>query len=106
MNALLNGLKIPNFVPVEIKEKDLLEFGNARLGKRSYMAVSGGIQTHEVLKSRSQYKGITSEANLCKTKLIPFDKVKFFPPKGARLSSPKTDLKKELIYLLKYFLLY
>lgn len=101
MDAQLNGLKIANFIPVEIKEKDLLEFGNANFGKRTYMAVKGGIQTHEILKSRSQYKGITTYATLSKTKLIPFNMVKFLPPKGARLSLKKTNSKEEVIVVYR-----
>ena len=98
MGALLNGHKISNFTPVEIKENDLLEFGNAHCGKRTYMAVAGGIKTPEILNSRSQYKGITSESKLSKSKMIPFDMVKFKPPKGIRINPRKT--KSEEMYNL------
>jgi biotin-dependent carboxylase-like uncharacterized protein len=99
MGAKLNGQKISNFSPVEINEKDLLEFGNAHCGKRTYMAVAGGIQTPEILNSRSQYKGITSESKLSKTKLIPFNMVKFDPPKGVRIS-PRIKESKQMVILV------
>lgn len=97
MNTRLNGLLIPSYSTIEIKEKDLLEFGNANCGKRTYMAVSGGFQTPEILGSRSQFEGITAEPTLSKTKLIPFDVMKFKPSKGARISPPKAASKEIII---------
>jgi len=98
MNAQLNGHKISNLTPVKIKVKDILEFGNAHHGKRTYMAVAGGIQTPEILNSRSQFKGITSESKLSRTKLIPFDAVKFDPTIGVRMS-PQINKSKEMVIL-------
>lgn len=91
MSAQLNGVTIPNLSAVEIKEGDILEFGNARGGIRTYMAVAGGIQAPKRLGSRSQFKGITTDSRLSKTKLIPFHRVVFDLKKGARLSTPKVD---------------
>ncbi len=101
MGVRLNGYEIPNFTPVEIKEKDLLEFGNAHRGKRTYMAIAGGIQTPEILNSRSQYKGITSDSKLSKTKLIPFDMVNFDSPKGVRISPRITESEEMMILAYK-----
>jgi biotin-dependent carboxylase-like uncharacterized protein len=101
MNATLNGVKVQNLNAIEIKENDILEFGNASKGTRTYMAVAGGIQSPEILGSRSQFKGITTDSRLNKYKLIPFAKVSFVPKKGARLSIPKLDLKKLKITVYK-----
>ena len=98
MNARLNGQKISNLTPVKIKVKDILEFGNAHHGKRTYMAVAGGIQTPEILNSRSQFKGITSESKLSRTKLIPFDTAKFNPTIGVRMS-PQINKSKDMVIL-------
>lgn len=101
MNTRLDGLPVHNLIAVNIKERGLLDFGNSYEGKRTYMAVAGGIQTPEILGSRSQYKGITDEGTISKLKLIPFNKVKFYSHKGARLGPPKTDSKKGIISVYK-----
>ena len=86
MNAKLNGKPINNFTAIKIKENDLLQFGNAHQGKRTYLAVAGGFKNPKILNSRSQYLGITPEATISKTKLIPIDKVDLNLKKGECLT--------------------
>ena len=91
MNAKLNEKPINNFTAIKIKENDLLQFGNAHQGKRTYLAVAGGFKNPEILNSRSQYLGITPEATISKTKLIPIDKVDLNLKKGARLTLTESN---------------
>ena len=91
MNAKLNEKPINNFTAIKIKENDLLQFGNAHQGKRTYLAVAGGFKNPKILNSRSQYLGITPEATISKTKLIPIDKVDLNLKKGARLTLTESN---------------
>ena len=86
MNAKLNEKPINNSTAIKIKENDLLQFGNALQGKRTYLAVAGGFKIPKILNSRSQYLGITPEATISKTKLIPIDKVDLNLKKGECLN--------------------
>ena len=63
-----------------------MQFGNAHQGKRTYLAVAGGFKIPKILNSRSQYLGITPEATISKTKLIPIDKVDLNLKKGECLN--------------------
>lgn len=59
MNPSVNGKAVDNNRVITIKKDDILSFGTLISGFRSYLAVSGGFQTKEVLGSRSMYQGIT-----------------------------------------------
>jgi biotin-dependent carboxylase-like uncharacterized protein len=86
MNAKLNEKPINNFTAIKIKENDLLQFGIAHHGKRTYLAVAGGFKNPKILNSRSHYQGITPETTISKTKLIPIGQVDLNLQKGARLN--------------------
>ncbi|MEK9613649.1 MAG: allophanate hydrolase subunit 2 family protein, partial [Flavobacteriaceae bacterium] len=77
MNPKLNGEAIGMYKPIKIKEGDILAFGNATQGCRTYLAVTGGIQTPEVLGSKSQFKGITSSERIVKRSLLPINSSSF-----------------------------
>ena len=73
----------------EVKRGSVLTFGKRKYGVRTYLAVQGGIQTDVVLKSRSFFKGITSQFHLKKGDILPilpkkpyenrsFSKIKIF----------------------------
>jgi biotin-dependent carboxylase-like uncharacterized protein len=51
---------------ISVSKHDVLSFGKINYGVRSYLAVSGGIQSEEKLNSKSFYKGITKEIFLKK----------------------------------------
>ena len=55
MPVTLSGTTMPRWASFEVKAGDVLRLGPARLGVRSYLAVSGGIDTPPVLGSRSTY---------------------------------------------------
>lgn len=97
MQAKVNGMPLQNHKAIQIKENTILEFGIAQQGKRTYLAIAGGIQSPVVLGSRSQYKDITSQAVIGKTKLIPFNKTPINGQKGARISFTVNDWDKKLI---------
>ena len=97
MQAKVNGVALQNHKAIQIKENTILEFGIAQQGKRTYLAIAGGIQSPVVLGSRSQYKDITPQTVIGKTKLIPFNKTQINGQKGARLSFTASDWDKKLI---------
>jgi biotin-dependent carboxylase-like uncharacterized protein len=101
MDARLNKKPIQNLKPIEINENDVLQFGNAHHGKRTYLAVAGGFQTPLVLGSRSQYKGITPEGIVLKTKLIPFHQVKVNSKKGVHIKIPHSTTNQKIIPVYK-----
>lgn len=51
--VLINGYERPMWKVLEVKSGDVLELGNMRKGMYSYLCVSGGLQTPEILESRS-----------------------------------------------------
>ncbi len=67
----LNAIKIETDKPILISKNDLLKFGKAKTGMRCYLSVAGGLQTPQVLNSRSFYADLTKEAMLKKGDLLP-----------------------------------
>ena len=78
----LNENPLEMMIVYEVKEGDVLSFGKRNYGIRTYLAVQGGIQSEEVLKSRSFFKGITSQFHLQKGDLLPIFPKKSFKDKG------------------------
>ena len=60
----LNDLPVAMDRVFEVKNGDILSFSKLLYGFRGYLSVLGGIQSESVLKSRSMYKGITSQFKL------------------------------------------
>ena len=60
----LNNLPVAMDRVFEVKNGDILSFSKLLYGFRGYLSVLGGIQSESVLKSRSMYKGITSQFKL------------------------------------------
>lgn len=76
----LNGVSVNYNQIIKIKEKDILSFGSIKNGVRSYLAVKNGFQTEKRLKSKSQFKNITSSAFLKKNDVLyyePYSDFKF-----------------------------
>ena len=97
IEAKINGLKINNYIPIEVLEGDILEMGNTKNGCRTYLGVAGGIKTEKVMGSRSQFQGLTREYRICKKMLLPIGNSNFVPLKGARISLPLRDFSKKKI---------
>lgn len=66
MNAKLNNGFIKQNEVIGVEENDILSFGKAASGFRTYLAIKNGFKTSEVLKSRSQYYPVT-ECNTIRT---------------------------------------
>ncbi len=62
----LNDEPIEMMTMHEVEKGSILSFGKRNYGVRTYLAVQGGIQSEVVLKSRSYFKGITSQIQLQK----------------------------------------
>ena len=60
----LNDLPVAMDRVFEVKNGDILSFSKLLYGFRGYLSVLGGIQSESVLKSRSMYKGISSQFKL------------------------------------------
>ncbi len=75
MSAKLNNKPIQNYKTYIVNKDDILSFGKLVSGIRCYLAVSGGFQTENVLKSRSYFNGITPQGIVKKDDLLSF------PPK-------------------------
>lgn len=57
MGVTLNGKNIENYRSYRVKTKDILGFDQARMGCRSYLAITGGIDVPLIMGSRSCYTG-------------------------------------------------
>ena len=53
----LNDVPIEMSTVCEVKKGNVLSFGKRKFGVRTYVAVQGGIQTEQILKSRSIFEG-------------------------------------------------
>ena len=71
MEIRLNNQRVESVNVITIKKNDLLQFGAAYHGKRTYLAVPGGFQSEEIFGSQSQYKGLTKFATVKKNELLP-----------------------------------
>ena len=74
----LNDVPIAMSTVCEVKKGNVLSFGKRKFGVRTYVAVQGGIQTEQILKSRSFFQGITSQFQLRKGDELPILKKKSF----------------------------
>lgn len=70
MTPKLNSSAIAMNSNISVEPEDILTFGALTNGFRSYLAVSGGFQTNEILESRSMYKGITTVFKLEKEQVL------------------------------------
>lgn len=61
LTAMVNNKPVKLNRVIIINSGDILSFGRLNFGFRSYLAVSGGLQSELVMLSRSMYKGITKQ---------------------------------------------
>lgn len=71
LSPTINGSIAPMNTAIIINMGDILNFDKPVFGIRCYLAIRGGFQTEVVLKSRSFYKGITSQFQVQKGDVIP-----------------------------------
>ena len=90
--AILNSVEIPLNTVVKVEEGDSLEFGKLQSGFRAYLAVKGGIQSEEILGSRSYYKPITGHNRLKKGQELACEG---WPEFDAKLASIQMDKESE-----------
>ena len=101
MNARLNDKILKNYKPYFVKKEDVLSFGIAKSGCRTYLGISGGIKTEKVLGSRSQYQNITSSDKISKNTIIPIGKSNFKPAVGTRVKEQKINYANKKIEVYK-----
>ncbi|MDX1462577.1 MAG: biotin-dependent carboxyltransferase family protein [Marinirhabdus sp.] len=68
---LLNKSAVPMNKAITVKPGDVLSIATTKEGMRGYLAVRGGIQTKQIMGSRSFYQGITTDHILKKGMKIP-----------------------------------
>jgi len=90
LSPTLNGVRINNYLAINVNKGDVIEFGSLTKGLRSYLAVSSGFQTALVLNSRSMYKGITQTTLLQKGDMLTIKPESFISNKNATVR-PNTD---------------
>ncbi|MGB5237737.1 MAG: biotin-dependent carboxyltransferase family protein [Flavobacteriaceae bacterium] len=93
----LGGAEMPAYVNKEllinnevrqIDSGDVLSFGKLKNGFRTYLAIKGGIQSAEILGSRSYFKPLTERSRIKSGDEIPYSPHSDFHPK---ISSIKTN---------------
>lgn len=87
MSATLNGKPIPLNKRIEVHPSDSIQFGSAKMGCRTYLAILGGFKTDKVLTSGSFYHSITSNSVLEKGDLIKY------APSTSHISNDYAKLK-------------
>ena len=97
MGPKLNGFSLEMNKPIGIKKMDILQFGNAIRGSRTYLSVLGGLQTQKILGSRSQFKGITTIERISKRTVIPIKKLSFNLFKGAVIKHTMMNFDKNIL---------
>ncbi len=88
-NPAINGSHVAMNAIIDVKEGSTLTFGKKVFGVRTYIAISGGIQSEEILKSRSLYRGVSTTSLLKKGDIIPYNSNSFIPEK--KFSKIKID---------------
>ena len=98
MPAKVNSVAIPLNTVIKVEEADRLEFGKLQSGFRAYLAVKGGIQSEEILNSRSFYKPITAQRRLKKGQELLCEPWPEFNPKLSSFQFEKTTAAHLLAY--------
>jgi biotin-dependent carboxylase-like uncharacterized protein len=101
MSPELNGKPIKMNSAVVIPNNSILKLGRVQEGVRSYLAVSGGFQTKEVMKSRSMYPNITSKALISKNDILLISENSQEFNKNASIRIKKNHFNEESIEVYK-----
>ncbi|MGA9326283.1 MAG: biotin-dependent carboxyltransferase family protein [Salegentibacter sp.] len=73
LSPRINGEIVENNEVLEIQPGDELSFGRRKVGCRTFMAISGGILSEEIMKSRSWYEGVTENFRLENGMRLPYE---------------------------------
>ena len=73
MNPTLNGDAVLQNKLIKIQPNDVLYFGGAEKGFRTYLAVKGGFKTETILGSRSMYPSVTTQSVIKKDDHIIYE---------------------------------
>jgi len=73
LSPKINNYQIENNKVYKIEAGDELSFGKRLLGCRAYLAISGGLKTERILKSRSWFEGITDNFKLVKNIKLSYE---------------------------------
>ncbi len=97
-NPIINGISVAMNSVIAIKKEDVLIFDMRVFGVRTYVAVLGGIQSEEKLKSKSFYKGISAKQVLKKGDLISYkDSHTSSETKFAKIKVDKNNFRSNVI---------
>lgn len=72
MDPKLNGRAIQMFKSIDVNTNDIISFGKAQTGFRTYLAIKEGFTSEIVLGSRSMAKEITNAFRILKGDLLEF----------------------------------
>ncbi|WP_299116832.1 biotin-dependent carboxyltransferase family protein [uncultured Winogradskyella sp.] len=89
MSPKLNEESIKQNTVIKVNSNDILSFGQVTKGFRTYLAVKGGIKSHSVLKSKSQYSPIT------KLSTISIGNILKYKPHYGKFLRPNASVKYE-----------
>ncbi|KAB1069188.1 biotin-dependent carboxyltransferase family protein [Tamlana haliotis] len=73
MQPKINNKMVGLYKLHQVHTGDVLSFSASKSGFRSYLAVKGGIQTDQVMCSRSLYSGVTKDATVKKSEELPIE---------------------------------
>ncbi len=91
LSPKLNEEEVENHSVYQIRPGDRLSFGKHVDGLRGYVAIKGGLQTEEVLDSRSFYIPLTDKGHLVAGMEIPYKKTENFEPKITHLITEEVE---------------
>ena len=90
MAPYINGEGVAANCVLPVQKGDVLSFDHPTEGLRAYLAVKNGLETEEVLGSRSFYRTLTSDSILKPWMELPYTAVEDFNPK---ITSVQTTIK-------------
>lgn len=96
--ATINAVDIPQNTVVKVEEGEQLQFGKLQSGIRVYLGVKGGIQSEEILNSRSFYKPITAQNRLKKGQELSCAAWPDFDPKLTSIQLEKESITELLAF--------
>ncbi len=87
--------------PINIKAGDILSFGRALKGFRSYLAIKNGFKTPLILRSRSLYKPITESSMIANGDMIQYTGYNEFYHQNASVKYDSSIFSNTLIEAFK-----
>lgn len=101
MNPMLNGNAVLQNKLIKIQPNDVLHFGAAVKGFRTYLAVKGGFKTEMILGSRSMYPTITTQSFLKTNSKIIYEPVQGIQEAFSKVKYDDTHLESNILDVFK-----